>query len=76
MQQTPRNRLQITIAYDITPTAGGSKIDRTGAITTRGIARALHWIVVALIRRENSRTMRCLGTYLDQSTGAGHQEEP
>jgi hypothetical protein len=66
-QATPDGTLSIRIVYAITPTSTGSRIARTGTITTAGRLRWLHRIVVAVTRGENRRTMDSLRATLDDT---------
>jgi uncharacterized protein YndB with AHSA1/START domain len=68
-QATSNRALSIRIVYTLTPTAAGTSIARTGTITTAGLLRWLHPIVVAATVRENRRTMEHLRTALDEPTG-------
>jgi uncharacterized protein YndB with AHSA1/START domain len=61
-QATSNRALSIRIVYTLTPTAAGT-------ITTAGLLRWLHPIVVAATVRENRRTMEHLRTALDEPTG-------
>lgn len=60
VQSTARQDLSVRITYDITPLGGGARVSRTGEITTAGLLRLGHPLVVAAIRAENRRTMRAL----------------
>jgi len=66
-QATPDNTLSAGIVYTITPTGTGTRVARTGTITTAGRLRWLHSIVVAATRRENRRTMERLRVALDST---------
>ena len=64
-QVTTRNDLDITITYVLEPTASGTRLVRTGEITTRGLLALVHPIVVRSTRAENRRTMNGLKTSLE-----------
>lgn len=61
--------LAITITYELEPTAGGTRVVRTGEIVTGGFLAALHPIVVRTTVKENVRMMRRLKEYLEGSAG-------
>ncbi|MGN7862329.1 SRPBCC family protein [Microbacterium sp. 22303] len=66
-QATASHGLRIRIVYALTPAPdGGTRIDRTGTITTAGLLRAIHAPVVGFTRRENRRTLDRLTAALDR----------
>lgn len=65
-QAADDDTLSIRITYTIAPAGTGSRVSRTGDISTNGRLRFLHPVVVAAIRRENRRTMKELTTLLDR----------
>lgn len=65
-QGTSGGALRARIVYEITRTGTGSRITRTGTITTTGSLRWMHPVLVAVIRRENRRTMGRLRAALDE----------
>jgi uncharacterized protein YndB with AHSA1/START domain len=69
-QATKRGDLDITIRYELTPTARGTRVDRTGTILTRGRYRLVHPVVVLVTRRENRRTLACLRSHLEARDGS------
>ncbi len=64
-QVTTRNDLDITITYVLEPTEHGTRLVRTGEITTRRWLVAVHPIVVRATRAENRRTMEGLKASLE-----------
>jgi uncharacterized protein YndB with AHSA1/START domain len=64
-QVTTRNDLDIKITYALEPTASGTRLVRTGEITTRGLLALVHPIVVRSTGAENRRTMNALKASLD-----------
>jgi uncharacterized protein YndB with AHSA1/START domain len=64
-QVTTRNDLDITITYVLEPAASGTRLVRTGEITTRGLLALVHPIVVRSTRAENRRTMDALKASLE-----------
>jgi uncharacterized protein YndB with AHSA1/START domain len=66
-QATADARLGIRITYQLQPMAPGTRLVRTGEITTRGWLAAVHPIVVRSTVRENRRTMASLKSSLEAS---------
>ena len=64
-QGTGGNHLDIRITYEHEPTATGTRLVRTGVITTRGLLALLHPVVVSATRAENRRTMTALKASLE-----------
>ena len=64
-QATARRDLDIRITYALEPVAGGTRLVRTGVITTRGWLGAVHPLVVWATRAENRRTMAAIKTSLE-----------
>jgi uncharacterized protein YndB with AHSA1/START domain len=56
-QATARGDLDVKITYDLAPTPTGTRLVRTGEITTRRWLALVHPIVVWSTRTENRRTM-------------------
>ena len=56
-QATARRDLDVRITYEMVRAANGTRLVRTGAITTRGWLALVHPIVVWTTRAENRRTM-------------------
>ena len=67
LQRTAYGRLSIRITYELEPSAVGTRLVRTGEITTRGWLAAVHPIVVRSTRSENQRTMASLKASLEAS---------
>lgn len=59
-QATANRALRIRITYELETRRGGTRIRRTGTITTSRALRLLHGPIVAFTRRENRRTLRQL----------------
>ena len=59
-QATARGNLDVWITYELEPSTSGTRLLRTGRITTRGWLALVHPIVVWATRRENRRTMHRL----------------
>jgi uncharacterized protein YndB with AHSA1/START domain len=57
--------LAITIRYELGPIEGGTRVLRTGEISTGGFLAALHPIVVRTTVKENARMMNRLKEYLE-----------
>lgn len=76
LQSTSRRHLTIAITYDVVATDDGSLIERTGTITTCGVLRWLHPIVMAPIRQENTRTMTRLRTHLNELARTTRKDSP
>ena len=68
-QATARGDLDVRITYDLEPTSGGTRLVRTGEITTRGLLALVHPIVVWRTRVENRRTMDRLKASLEVAHG-------
>jgi len=64
-QVTTRNDLDIRITYALQPTVDGTRLVRTGEITTHRWLAPLHPIVVWATRSENRRTMEALKASLE-----------
>jgi len=64
-QATPHGDLAVRIIYELAPGAVGTRLVRTGEITTRGWLAAVHPIVVWATRAENQRTMQGLKASLE-----------
>jgi uncharacterized protein YndB with AHSA1/START domain len=64
-QATAGGGLTVLISYDLRPTAAGTRLTRTGRITTRGALGLLHPIVVRATVAENRRTMARLRASLE-----------
>ena len=65
-QATERGDLAVTIVYELEPTAGGTRVVRTGEISTRGPLALVHPVVVWSTRAENRRTMAALRDSLER----------
>ena len=66
-QATARGDLDVRIAYDLEPTPDGTRLVRTGEITTRRWLALVHPVVVWTTRAENRRTMDRLKASLEAS---------
>jgi uncharacterized protein YndB with AHSA1/START domain len=64
-QATARGDLDVRITYEMMPAANGTRVVRTGAITTGGWLALVHPIVVWATRTENQRTMARLKASLE-----------
>jgi len=64
-QATSNGWLAVLIGYDLEPTDGGTRLARTGRITTRGPLALVHPLVVWATSRENRRTMDRLRVALE-----------
>ncbi len=64
-QATAREDLDIRITYALEPATTGTRLVRTGEITTRGWLGAVHPVVVWATRAENRRTMEALKASLE-----------
>jgi len=64
-QATARRDLDVRITYDLEPAPNGTRLVRTGEITTRRWLAIVHPIVVWTTRAENRRTMESLKTSLE-----------
>jgi uncharacterized protein YndB with AHSA1/START domain len=67
-QRSHKGDLDITIRYQLTPVGSRTRVDRTGAIVTRGRYRLVHPVVVAVTKRENRRTLAALKAHLERVT--------
>ena len=65
-QATERGDLAVTIVYELEATAGGTRVVRTGEISTRGPLALVHPVVVWATRAENRRTMAALRDSLER----------
>ncbi len=64
--QTQKNpNLDVTIRYQLTPVAGGTRLERSTTIVASGLARLIQPLVVGMTRRENQRTLAALKAYLE-----------
>lgn len=59
--------LDVLIAYQLAPSGAGTRLVRTGEITTRGWLALVHPIVVWATRAENRRMMTALKGWLENS---------
>ena len=66
-QATARGDLDVGITYDLEPTPDGTRLVRTGEITTRRWLALVHPVVVWTTRAENRRTMDRLKASLEAS---------
>jgi uncharacterized protein YndB with AHSA1/START domain len=66
-QATARGDIDVRITYELEPTPKGTRLVRTGEISTRRWLAILHPVVVWTTRRENRRTMERLKTSLEAS---------
>ena len=66
-QATARGDLDVGITYDLEPTPDGTRLVRTGEITTRRWLAPVHPVVVWTTRAENRRTMDRLKASLEAS---------
>jgi hypothetical protein len=64
-QATARGDLDVRITYELEPVAAGTRLVRTGEITTRGWLAIIHPVVVWMTRAENRRTMKSLKASLE-----------
>lgn len=64
-QATDGGRLAVVITYALEPTATGTRLTRTGRITTRGLLGLVHPLVVRATVAENRRTLECLRASLE-----------
>lgn len=64
-QATDGGTLAVRITYEVEPRATGTRLVRTGEITTRGVLGLIHPIVVWSTRGENRRTMKALKASLE-----------
>jgi uncharacterized protein YndB with AHSA1/START domain len=64
-QATPKPGLDVTVRYELSPTAEGTHLERTTSVRTGGILRLLQPIVVRRTRQENQRTLAALKAYLE-----------
>jgi uncharacterized protein YndB with AHSA1/START domain len=64
-QALPSSALDVRITYELDPSPRGTRLSRTGEITTRGWLAAVHPVVVWATRRENGRTMERLKVALE-----------
>jgi uncharacterized protein YndB with AHSA1/START domain len=69
-QATDSGDLAITIRYELMPIASGTRLVRTGTISTSGWLRLAHPVVIGVTRAENRRTLAALKTHLEGSQSA------
>ena len=65
-QATARGNLDVRITYDLEPSPTGTRLVRTGEITTRRWLAVVHPVVVWTTRAENRRTMKALRASLER----------
>lgn len=70
-QATGRGWLAVRIAYDLQPVATGTRLTRTGEITTAGPLALVHPIVVRATVAENRRTLARLRDTLEARPASG-----
>ena len=68
-QATARADLDVRITYQLEPRPHGTRLVRTGEITTRRWLGIIHLIVVWTTRAENRRTMDALKASLEAGAG-------
>lgn len=64
-QALPSGALDVRITYDLEPVAAGTRLVRTGEITTRRWLAFVHPLVAGATRAENRRTMQSLKASLE-----------
>lgn len=70
-QATARGDLDVRITYELQPATNGTRLVRTGEITTRRWLAFLHPIVVWTTRAENWRTLAALKATLERDRPRG-----
>ena len=66
-QATKGPSLDITAAYNLTPTGAGTRVERTTTILTSGWLRLLQPFIVRSTGRENERLLQIMKAYLEKS---------